>query len=200
MVDAPGEWLGANGDITSMDGTKLMLSLVVLALVAMSVTTRWPAAVAVTAVYIIVATDAGGSFNTLGYALAISTIGAVWWLALRTDGCRVAHPATTLAWIVVMIGVNLAADNPYAALSLGYLLLVVAGIALLLFDPRFIAIVACTVAFQSITAIAVQSGPHEPFEPDQISAYGVVLGMTAVAMGAAWYSISRATRQLRHAG
>ncbi len=188
-------WLGADGGITSMDGTKLM-PLTVLALVVMSFTTRWPAAAAVTAVYVGAATGASGPLDPISYILAVPSVGAVWWLALRTDGRRVAHPATTVSWIVGLIAVGLAADDPLAALTPGYLLLAVAGLALLLVDPRIIAIVACTMAFQSLTTIVTLSGPQARFDPHRIAAHGVVLGVVTVALGAAWYSINRATRHL----
>jgi hypothetical protein len=158
------------------------MPLVMLALIAMSFTTRWPAAVAVTAAYVGAATIASGpsQVNTVSYALAVSSVGAVWWLALRTDGHRVAHPAVALLLVLALTTAGLAADNPIAGRAPGFLLLAAAGLALLLVDPRAIAVVAWALVFQSLTLLAALSGPHQYFEPARIVSYGAVVGVAVV--------------------
>ncbi|MCP4958314.1 MAG: hypothetical protein GY925_03485 [Actinomycetia bacterium] len=159
--------LGARGDISSMSppiSEMIPASVAVIAVLAF--TTRWPAAVALTAFscWLVFATIDDSSFSAWGVTppmvMALLIIGAAWWLAVFGDGRRTASPLATGLLLSGTVAVAYVTNDPdIVALRLGVpAALLVAGLALVSIDPRPSVVLGCIATFTLLPRLPIEIG------------------------------------------
>ena len=142
--------LGATGYITvSILSPWISMTLVLIPLAALTMTTRWPAALAITTLPIVGLVNSvrlrGGTLDdypiTAGLVtwLIVSLITSVlaWWMASRASGRRAISPTTALAMLTVTVSVFFISDSPQIVTDVVlYLALPIIGLLLVTVDPR----------------------------------------------------------------
>ncbi len=150
--------LGATGDIGAWrPSLPTTIAIAVFPAFVLTLTTRWPAALAVTASGLIAATSQflEGPIDPIGHQMvaltllqAASVTGLAWWLAIVGDGRRAIAPRTAGLALVALVGSAYLSGSPDAVVAHAVILLglPVAGVALAALDPRPV-IAATTVWF-----------------------------------------------------
>jgi hypothetical protein len=134
--------LGSAPHIT-LDGTTAFLLAPIIPIAVLTRTTRWPAALLITAFEMLSLMDQFRHqiLGIAGYLLtAVTSTGVVvllaWWLALRGDGRRAASPLATIALTVVISITTLVDQHRFLGPLTVVLGLVGIGVCVMLLDPR----------------------------------------------------------------
>ncbi len=138
--------LGGTGDVVSVSPSPwISLAQTLPAFVALTLSTRWPTAVIVTAsnasmlFYAAQADGAFGVFPIVATMLYLLTTTALFvWLAVQTEGPRAFSPTVGLALLVVSVTVSVALNSPDAGLvfTAAHLGPLIVGVLLTTIDPR----------------------------------------------------------------
>jgi len=173
------------------------IAIAVLPAFVLTLTTRWPAAVAVTASGLIAAASQflDGPIDPIGHQLtvltllqAVSVTGLAWWLAIAGDGKRAIAPITAGVVLTALVGSAYLAGSPDAVAAHAVILLGLpaAGVALAAFDPRPV-IAATTVWFILLLTLM----PTRLILVSELNGETLILGLVATAVIAAGLLLSR---------
>lgn len=179
--------LGVTGDVVAFGRSPWSAAATLLVpAFALTVTTRWPAAVVVTVSggIDVVLRLLEAPLGPFGYevaanaaALALTSSGLAWWLAVRGDGRPIASPATAGLVLVVFVGSAYPSGSPdgLAAATIVLLGFPAAGLALVTVDPR--PAIAATVVW---TLLILTLVPYRLLLPPELDWEALVVTLVAL--------------------
>ena len=151
---------GIHPDDTNLDvasrSTQVFVALV-SALLALSLSTRWPTATVVTTLSVSLGvSDAGpGAGQRVVVITAAAAVVAGWWLAVRGSGRPVVRPAGSIISVAVLVASAALVGDPARAIGFWSIALALIGLVALPADGRIAAALVWSLAFGAIRSPTV---------------------------------------------
>lgn len=194
--------LGARGDVSSISPSPTdMIAASIVVITILAFTTRWPAAIALTAFscWLTYATlddsfsSAWGITPPIVYALM--TIASAWWLATSSDGRRAASPPMIALLLPGAVAVAYFTNDPdVVVVQLGLpASLLIMGLALMSIDPRPSVVLGCIATFTILPQLPIEFGSRTTLAQELVT-LSIPVGIVCVLIALGYRSTSLQSR------